>query len=534
MLRRKIAVNRSTHPAENFPAPDTEEHHDAPLGRIVRNSAFNALGTVLIVPFNFLALFTLARRLGTEPFGTFFTIFSISAVIHWIADAGTTTVLTRRVSRYPEQLREIVSETLGVMVVVCAVSSTLFFLIATPWMLFLTDRFSFAVLAVVAVAMWSRHALEFASNVLRGLERFEFENFSRVLQVATFYLFVVVWVYPENGGALAGFIAYAASNIIAAAVLWGILLIKWNCAGFRLNWEIIRRWWTESIPLGFGDVIRQLHMQMDTLVLSVFAPRAAVGLFSMAARPRMPLEMLPRAIVSVTFPTMTRTAHTNRPAFSRMFARTTSLLWSAALPISIGVSICAAPLIATAAGPAFLEAAWPLRVLIWSTALIFINAQLRLVLTALDAEQKYWRLIGFVLGTKFVLELIMIPLWGMYGACAGNLLGEAVLCVGGLWTLHKLGVYGPAWKQLLRVVPACMAMAAVLWPFSGEDARLLPMAIAGIASGIVYVVVCLATGVWPWAEVQRIWQSLRRPVTAVSIDPVLLVQELENSDIVVG
>ncbi len=527
-------MTHSSHPADNFPAPG-DDGDDAPLGRIVRNSAFNALGTVLIIPFNFLALFTLARRLGAEPFGTFFTIFAISAVIHWIADAGTTTVLTRRVSRFPEQLREIVSETLGVMLVVCAVSSTLFFLVATPWMMMRTDRVSFSVLVVVAVAMWSRHALEFASNVLRGLERFEFENFSRVLQVVTFYLFVYLWVYPETGGALAGFIAYAASNVLAAAVLWGILLVKWNCAGFRLSWEMIRRWWGESIPLGFGDIIRQLHMQMDTLVLASFAPREVVGLFSMAARPRMPLEMLPRAIVSVTFPTMTRTAYTDRRGFSRMFARTTSLLWSAALPISIGVSVCAAPLLAAAAGDDFLGAAWPLRLLIWATALIFVNAQLRLVLTALDAEQTYWRLIGFVLAVKFVLELLMVPLWGMYGACAGNLLGEVVLCAGGLWTLHRRGVYGPPLVQLLRVIPASVAMTAVLWPFSSAETSLITVAAAGIASCLVYGVISLATGVWPWAEVMRMWQSVRRPMAAASLEPALLAhQELETSDIVVG
>jgi O-antigen/teichoic acid export membrane protein len=528
-------VIRSCHPAENFPAPDDTPDADAPLGRIVRNSAFNAMGTALIVPFNFLALFTLARRLGAEPFGTFFTIFAISAVIHWIADAGTTTVLTRRVARFPDDLRTIVAETLGVMVVVCAVSSLLFFSVAAPWMMLRSDRVSFTVLVVVAVAMWSRHALEFASNVLRGLERFEFENMSRVLQVVTFYLFVWVAVYPETGGALAAFVAYAASNVIAAGALWAVVLIKWHCVGFRLNWPMIRRWWSESVPLGFGDVIRQLHMQLDTLVLSVFASREVVGLFSMAARPRMPLEMLPRAIVSVTFPTMTRTAHTDRAAFSRMFAQTTALLWSAALPISIGVSICAAPLLAAAAGPSFLEAAWPLRLLIWATALIFVNAQLRLVLTALDAEQSYWRLIGIVLGVKLVLEAVMIPLWGMYGACAGSLLGEIVLCVGGMWTLRRLGVVGPAMLQLVRVLPASVAMAAVLWPLRGEDAELLSVAAGGIASGVVYVLICLATGVWPWSDVMRLWQAVRRPVTAKGFEPALLVhQELEASDIVVG
>ena len=106
---------------------------------MVRNSAFNAAGTLLIVPFNFLALFTLARRLGAQPIGTFFTIFAISAVIHWIADAGTTTVLTRKVARMPDRLKEIIPEAIGVLCVVCMTSSSLFLLFAVPWMAMFTD-----------------------------------------------------------------------------------------------------------------------------------------------------------------------------------------------------------------------------------------------------------------------------------------------------------------------------------------------------------------------------------------------------------
>jgi stage V sporulation protein B len=488
----------------------------SPLGRIVRNSAFNAAGTLLIVPFNMLALFLLARRLGRESMGTFVTIFAISAVIHWIADAGTTTVLMRRVSRAPGQLKAIISEAIGVLLVVCAASAAMFFLVATPWMMAFGGGLSVPVLVVAASAMASRHALEFASNALRGLERFEFENISRVVQTFTFCLFVWLWVYPDNGGALGGFIAYAASNFIAVALLWGVLLVKWNCAGFRLNSAVVRDWWTESIPMGVGDIVRQFLMHIDTLLLVAFQPRGVVGLYGMAARPLQPLQLLPRIIVSVTFPGFSRASHLNRQAVSRMFAKTTNLLWSASLPISIGISMCAAPLITATAGPEFEAAAGPLQILIWGTGLLFINAQLRFVLTALDAEQSYWRLICCAFVAKLLLAAALIPLWNMYGAALANLLGEAILCVAGLAILHRLHVVAPPVTQLLRVVPAAVAMAAVLWPFSTfESGRLptsplalIPIGIAGIGAGALYVVVCLATGVWPWADVKRVWNSV--------------------------
>lgn len=501
---------------------------------MVRNSAFNVAGTLLIVPFNFLALFTLARRLGAQPLGTFFTIFAISAIIHWIADAGTTTVLTRKVARSPDRLKQIMPEAIGVLLVVCVTSATLFLLVAIPWMALFTDRVSLAVLVVAAAAMSSRHALDFAANAFRGLERFEFENLSRVVQTFTFCLFVWLWVYPETGGALAGFIAYAASNFIAAAMIWGVLLVKWRCGGFHLNREIVKRWWSESIPLGGGDVIRQFLLQMDTLLLAAFRPQAVVGIFSIAARPLQPLQLLPRIIVSVTFPMLSRAAHVDRAAVSRLFEKTTVVLWAASLPISIAISMAAEPMIVATAGADFISAAAPLKILIWAAGLIFINAQLRFVLTAIDQERTYWRLICWTLAVKVGLEAVMIPLWGLYGACVGNLLGEVALCAGGMLALRKFHIAGPHWTQFLRPLPAAAAMAAVMWPYAHRDASLISLVVAGVAGSIAYIVVAILFGVVTWTDVLRLWNSLKRPANVARLEPAAAAAVADTADAIPG
>jgi O-antigen/teichoic acid export membrane protein len=484
------------------------------LARIVRNSAFNALGMTLILPFNFIALFTLARRLGKESLGTFFTIFAISAVIHWIADAGVSTVLTHRIARAPDQLRRIVGEAAGMLLLVALASVSLFYAVCLVWMLVAGGEFDWLVLAVAALAMVTRHTLDFASNAFRGLERFEFENLSRVLQTALFALFVWAGVYPQTGGVLAGFIAFMASNVVAASLIVTILVWRWNCTEFHLNRGTVRGWLRESLPLGIGDSVRRLIMQLDTLLLAAFRPPALVGLFSVAYRPLQPLQLLPRTIVSVTFPMMSRVAHSDRAALSRAFARTTNILWVASLPIALLTTACAAPLILATAGPDFAGAIWPLRILIWVAPLMFINAQLRFAFTALEAQRHYWKLICWALVIKLVAELVLIPLFGMYGACVGHVIGELALCAGGLTVLHAFGVSGPHWSQLLRVVPAAAAMAVVLIPVWAPCASLLQIAAYSLLSMFVYAALCLLTGAWPWSDVKQLWQVIARRATA--------------------
>jgi O-antigen/teichoic acid export membrane protein len=491
--------------------PNTaKEARDALLARMVRNSVFNGIGAVLIVPFNFFALFTLARRLGADSLGTFFTLFAISAVIHWVADAGTTTVLTRRVAREPNKLGTLVPEAAGVLLGVCTISALLFFSVAIPWMALKGDGISLSVLVVAALAMASRHALDFAAHVFRGLERFEFENLARVAQTGLFCLFVWFCVYADTGGTLAAFVAYAVSNWIAALLLWAYLIRSERCGGFRFTPAMLKSWWRASLPLGVGDVIRQVLLQMDTLMLAAFRPSAVVGLFSIAARPLQPLQLVPRIIVSVTFPSMSRSGHLDRSTVSRTFAQTTTLLWAASLPVSIVITICAEPLIRKTAGMDFLGAVGPLQALIWSTGLIFVNAQLRLVLTALDEERRYWRLIGWILAAKVALGVVLIPAWGIYGGCLANLLAEAALCAAGLVVLRKLGIAGPAWSQLLRLAIPAVIMAGVLTLMVSSRDSLVHLAIDGVLAGIVYIGTCLVCGVWPREDLTRLYSAVRR------------------------
>jgi stage V sporulation protein B len=499
-MSEQIHIPQRNHPGSEAPGDI--------LARLVRNSAFNALGTALILPFNFIALFTLARRLGKESLGTFFTIFAISAVIHWIGDAGVATVLTHRIARAPDKLRNIVAEAAGMLVIVSCATVSLFYLVCGAWMYFSGAQFSWAVLMVAAISIITRHTLDFASNAFRGLERFEFENISRVLQTALFASFVWFGVYPGTGGILNGFIAFMASNVVAAAFIVALLVWKWECRGFRLRPETAHDWLKESLPLGIGDAVRRLIMQLDTLLLAAFRPPGLVGLFSVAYRPLQPLQLLPRAIVSVTFPMMSRIAHSDRAAFSRSFARTTNLLWVASLPIALITTACAAPLILSTAGPEFAGAIWPLRLLIWAAPLMFINAQLRFAFTALDSQRRYWRLICSVLVIKVITEIPLIYFWGIYGACLGHLIGELALCVGSLIVLATLGVRGPNFAQLLRVVPAAVAMLIVLAPIWNSGSSLLTAAIYSALSLAVYVPICLLTGAWPWSDVKQVWHVL--------------------------
>jgi O-antigen/teichoic acid export membrane protein len=471
---------------------------------MLRNSTFNVLGMALIVPLNFVALFTLARRLGKESLGIFFTLFAISAVIYLLASSGATMVLTRRIAQSRQDLRRIVGEAAGVLVVVCAVSIVALLLVCGVWSTFLGEALGWPLVATAAVALAARHTLEFAAAAVRGVERFEFENMARVVQTGLFCLLVLLFVSPEQDGTLVAFVTFALSNVVAAVFLAALLITKWDCRSFRINRRLLRGWFLESWPLGAGDIIRQAGWQLETLMLAALKAPAAVGLYSVAYRPLQPLQILPRSLVSVTYPMMSRAAVTDRSAVRTTVAESTALLWMLSLPVAISVTVCARPLIHATAGQAYDAATLPLQLLIWLTGFTFVNTQIRFTFSAVGWERLFCFVTMGVLVAKLVAAAICIPLWGIYGACLGNLLGEVLLSVSGLSLLRGAGMTSIPWGRLAASSAAGAIMAGSLAPLTNSGASLAVLLLACAGSTLLFLVLCLAFRAIRWQQVHNL------------------------------
>ena len=192
-------------------------------------------------------------------------------------------------------------------------------------------------------------------------------------------------------------------------------------------------------------------------------------------------------------------------------------------------------MIIATAGPEFAAAALPLQLLIWATGLVFVNAQHRFVLTALDAEQKYWRLIIWSLGIKVILEIGLIAVWGIYGACLGNFIGEAILCIWALKMLHEMGIKSPSHWQMLRAVRGrspwrwcCCPSLDMKLKRPSVRAAVYTRSCAAVST-IVFVVVCLLCGAWRKSDLMWVWQAFRRQERSSATLPLAVAPEVAEA-----
>ena len=434
--------------------PDVPQlaHGPGSLGRMVRNSGFNAVGTILSLTLNFLAIFVLARSLGKDALGLYFAIFTVALVVYFILDSGLTMVLTRRIARYPDQLKKHVSEATGLLLVAAFAAVAILTLIGIAWnqieplmdksrsTVHITSAGMIMIFAAAGLACAGRLMLEFYAAVFRGIELFEYENIARVIQAGTFAGLVALWVGGPERAALARAVWVLVISNFAGGLFVAWRLARMGCLGFSLNRRVLADWVPESLPLGVGDLVQRVTWQVDTLLLSWLRPLADVGLYSIAYRPLQPLNLVPRTVLSVTFPQFSRLADTSMEALGQAFARSIRLLWVVSLPISIVICVWAEPLVVLAAGPSYREAAVPLRLLIWIVNLSFVSTQFRFLFTAMGQQRTFAKLVLPILVLKVVIEVMLILPFGYFGACAGSCIAEFTLVALGLAVCRRLGL----------------------------------------------------------------------------------------------
>jgi len=491
---------------EQLTAVATPASPSGAVHRMVRNSALNLIGQGCLAVFYLVVVFILARSLGKDGLGTYYLFFALILAVQWVAEAGLSTVLTCRIAQRPAAWRGIVAEAAGLCLVVTLVSAGVFLVFGGGYAWLTGDAELAFCCAAAGVACAGIQLNRFCGGVFRAFERVGYENWARFIQGGLFVLLVVLvavagWI--TVGMVLAMF---AASHVIASGYLLASLAQQYPL-GLRLNLRIMKDWLTEAVPLGFGDMVRHLTWQLDTLLLGLMTPAAVVGIYSVAYRPLGPLNWLPHAVLSAMFPAFARMADGDRAALGRAFAHSLRLMWLVSLPLVVTICLCAEPLIIILAGREYLEAARPMRVLIWIAVLSFLSFPFRFLFTAVGRQKLFAWLATSVLLLELVIEAALIPHFGYMGACAGSIIGEVCFTVVGLVLCARLGIGRLDAGPMARGAAAALAMAGIVWLAPTDSWLLLGAAVA--VGSAVYFALCLLLGALRWEEVVCFRQALR-------------------------
>ncbi len=275
--------------------------------------------------------------------------------------------------------------------------------------------------------------------------------------------------------------AFAALLLVFALGRLGPLPLRWEPEAAMPVFRAAR-------PLVLHALLALLVFNCDLILLRFFRDASTVGFYAAAY-----------TLVSFLSNMGVSFGYSLLPAYARLSARSderdalyrSSLAQAAAatLPMAVGGTLVAGGLIALVFGSGYSASVLPLRILLWSVPAVWMRASVQMALVAQGRQRDVLRVTVIGAALTVVLDLLVIPRWGMAGAAVVTVTTELVRIALVMWWGRRAGLPLPSPARFARGLLASVAMGALVWVLSPRAHVLATVAAGGVAYAILLVMV---------------------------------------------
>ena len=266
--------------------------------------------------------------------------------------------------------------------------------------------------ASIPFALISRHLL----YIFLGLQHIDGYNQLRVLRAAANLVLLVVAVIVLGMGATGAVWSVTLGWLIMA--LYGLWALR-KVISVRLYWsgDVLR----DCLKLGLQGFLSNLfqffNYRLDVLILSFFLGVTAVGIYSTAVTIAEMLWYVPEAIATVLFPKTAASSTEELRSFTPIVTRNVFVF---TLLTSILMAAFSYPVVTIIFGGRYVDSVLPLQLLLPGVVLLSVNKVLASDLAGrgLLLYNTVASLVG--LFATVVLDVVLIPLWGISGAAVAS------------------------------------------------------------------------------------------------------------------
>jgi O-antigen/teichoic acid export membrane protein len=454
------------------------------LRRVAWNTAAQAVGKAAVLSIGLASVVVTTRYLGAAGYGKVALAFAFIQMLGVLADVGLLTVVVREISRDPGSTDRLVGNALVLRLALSLVTLALAALasLLLPW----DENVRVAVLIAGVPFVLGLVNSAFVA-VLQARLRMDRAAVSDVVGRAASFAALVVVVTLDLG-----FYAVVGTAAVGAAVT---LLITWAIVRReahpvpRAERSVWRSLLVSALPVGAALAVSEVFFRLDTLLVSAFRSYHEVGLYSLSYRIVELIAILPAIVMTSVFPLLSRYLEDSRERAARTIDAAGDLFVAVGVPIAAGGLVVAPELVRAIGGDEFAGAADALRLLLCAVALAFVSGLFGHSLIAGGRQASALRLGLVALGFNLVLNLALIPPWGIEAAAAVAVASEVLLVAGGLMLVRRELGLTPRFALLWRVLVASGAMGGMLALVSEW-----PLAVLLVLGVLLYAAVLWAVG----------------------------------------
>lgn len=450
--------------------------------RIAMNFAALSLAEVGCRSVSMVVTLTLAQRLGREGYGRIEFAFNVVFWLVLLVREGLDVIATREIARHPRLIRPLVNHILAIRGCLALFLMTVLLIGGRATLSDPADRL---LLYLYGLMLWTTAVgVDF---VYRGLERMSLIAVSLLIRTAVYAIGAFLWVTSDERMVWVP-LWLVTGEVAGIALVWVRYIRDFGpprptLHGTRALRTILRR----GRPVYLIQVAQAIIGSADLLVVGLMSKWADVGLYG--APHRMVAAVLTFGVIfrQVVFPSLARSWRVSTREGRAALDAMVRALMLAFIPIAVGATVLADPLIAFLLSPDYAGSGVLLALGVWRVPLLTLAFLYQSALIALNREGSGVRML--IIGAASVGPLTALLRWsaGLEGAALGMLIVGAGLTIAGYRRLALEG-RAPAWHHHVgRPLLASLAMVPVCLLLNQWNVVLAVAGGAAVYSGMIVV-----------------------------------------------
>ncbi len=449
--------------------------------RVTKNSLMKTISTVITKLLSLVFVITIARHLGNELFGKYSFVFALLSFFAVFTEFGMDALVIREVAKDKGKSNAFLINSMLFKGILSLISWAM--LIVLIFVLRKEPKVSMGIM-IAGLCLLPDSWTSSMKAVFSAHERMELNTFIEVLLrsiVVGLGLSVVFLHYS--------LMALFCGSFIASVVtfLFALVIYKRNIGRIEIapNRELFGYFIRTSYVFALTGVFVSLYCRSAPVMLSIFKGYSAVGWYSAASNLTDSLLFIPAAIAAAVYPVLSR-CHTVSPEkFHKVYEKTFKVLLLLALPLAVAVNILAERVIIFIYKSGFSNSIVVLRILIWQTAIVFLNALMSAALYSANKQKIVAFITGLLVVVNIILNYFFISKYSYVGASAVAVITEIIAFI---LCFHFVSRYIYRVKPLLvffKSLLATFVMAGFIYSFRSYNLLLVvPMAIVVYALSI--------------------------------------------------
>jgi len=466
--------------------------------KILWNTMAQIIGKGFIAIIGIVTVKMLTYYLGKEGYGQYTTAFEFLAFFSIVADLGLYTIGVREMAKDEKKIPMIVGNILSIRTILCFVMVGLGIAAA-----FLTPQYkdTFIPLGVVLVgiALSLNILTSTVSTVLQVHLKMEFNSLASVMGkiVSVSYMAAVIFVfYPVTFGAGADAVSGAGATSAGAfrtisqinpagfyQLIWAgiignfiMLFITWLYSrryakiAYRLDREFLKDVLLKALPYGIALVLNTVYFRIGSVLLSLIKGPADVGVYGVPMRMLEAVGIIPLYFMNAVLPVLTRSLNRKDGSQQKIIQYAFDFLVMGSMPIVAGAVVLAYPITYLISSPEFLSNIGAgfygsdvvLQILIFALAFSFINSLFGFILVADNRQMKLLTRNAVGAALTIVLNLLLIPHFGVRGAAFTNVVTELYVAVASYLIARHYIKFKISLKTSFKIMLSALVMAVCI------------------------------------------------------------------------